>query len=343
MPTFTVNQLQDIATQVFVAAGASQAIARRVSASLVLSNLLGVDSHGVIRIPQYLHAIRTGEIDPQAHAEIVKDNGVVAVLDGRYAFGHVAAEQAMQVAIERARRNAIGAASLFHVSHIGRLGEWSEMAAESGMFGWVSASGSRPGGLVAPYGSRQRILGTNPMSYAIPSVRSPAIVADFATSTVAEGKVRNAQQQGQAIPAEWAVDSLGRPTSDPSAFYQGGALQTFGGHKGYAVSLMIEVLGGIVCGGGNPISPKYRYLQNGTFMLVLDVKFFCQPEEYEDALQVLCTAVKGATPAEGFSEILLPGEVERRRRVEREKGGIPIPEGVWKEICSAAAPLGVRL
>ncbi len=343
MPTFAADQLQNIATCIFVAAGAPEATARRVSASLVLCNLMGVDSHGVIRIPQYLEGIRSGTIDPHAHVEIVKDNGVAVVLDGHNAFGQVAAEQAMRAAIERARRNAVGAASLFHVSHIGRLGEWAEMAADAGMFGWVLASGTRPGGLVAPYGSRQRVLGTNPLSYAVPSARGPAMVADFATSMVAEGKVRSAQQQGKAIPSEWAVDNVGRPTSDPCAFYNGGALQTFGGHKGYALSLMVEVLGGILSGGGNPCSPKYTHLQNGTFMLALDVGFFCRPEEYEDALQVLCAAVKGAAPADGFSEVLLPGEIEGRRKAERERGGIPVPEGVWNEICAAARQVGVEL
>ena len=343
MPIFTAEQLQSIGTRIFLAARAPEAVARRVSASLVLSNLMGVDSHGVIRIPQYLDGIKAGVIDPQARVEIVKDNDVAVILDGHNAFGQVAAEEAMQAAIDRARRSAVGVASLFHVSHIGRLGEWSEMAADAGMFGFVVANGSRPGGLVAPYGSRQRILGTNPISYAVPSDQFPALVADFATSTVAEGKVRSAQQQQQPIPSEWAVDSGGLPTCDPAAFYDGGALRTFGGHKGYALSLMVEILGGILSGSDTPIAPTYKRLQNGVLMLALDVGFFRPPAEYGHALEVLCTAVKAAAPAEGFSEVLLPGDVERRCRAEREQSGIPVSEGVWKEIGKAAAELGIEI
>lgn len=341
MPIFSAEQLESIASRVFVAAGVAEPVAQRVSASLVLSNLMGVDSHGVIRIPTYLKGIKAGSIDPGARAEIVRDNGVACVMDGHNAFGQIAAAEAMQWAIERARQHAVGVASLRGVQHIGRLGEWSEMAADAGMFGLVVANGCTQGGLVAPYGSRQRILGTNPISYAAPCAQSPALVADFATSAVAEGKVRSARQQHKPIPPEWAMDSTGRSTTDPAALYDGGALRAFGGRKGYALSLMVEILGGILS--SSRTAPSYQSMQQGVLMLALDVGFFRPAGEYEQAMNSLCSAVKGAAPAEGFSEVLLPGDAETRCRAERERTGIAVPEGVWTEITKAAAAVGVGL
>jgi len=341
MPTCSAEQLEAIGARIFAAAGVTEPVARRVSASLVLSNLMGVDSHGVIRIPTYLNGIRNGTIDPGARVEIVKDNGVACVMDGHNAFGQIAAAEAMQCAIERARLHAVGVVSLHGVQHIGRLAEWTEMAADAGMFGLVLANGCTQGGLVAPYGSRQRLLGTNPISYAAPRAQSPTLAADFATSAVAEGKVRSARQQHKPIPPEWLMDSTGRSTTNPAALYEGGALRAFGGHKGYALSLMVEILAGILS--GTRTAPFYQSMQQGVLMLALDVAYFRPAAEYHEAMDSLCAAVKAAAPAEGFSEVLLPGEVEARCKAERERAGIPVPEGVWEQIGRAAAEFGVQL
>lgn len=343
MQTFAVNKLVEIGTRIFVAAGAPEPIAKCVAYSLVLSNLLGVDSHGIIRIPQYLKEIKAGGIVPDAEPAIVRDNGVVVLMDGQNAFGQIVAERAMRLAIEKARQHAIGVVSFAHVLHIGRLGEWAALAADEGLFGLVLANGSRPGGLVAPFGSRQRVMGTNPIAFAIPAGSYPPLVGDFSTAVVAEGQVRLAFQKGDKIPLGWVIDREGRSTTNPADLYDGGALLAFGEHKGYCLSLMVEVLAGILSGADTPIFPEYKRLQNGVFMLALDVTFFRPAADYCEAVDTLLDAVKQALPVEGVDGVLLPGEPESRCRAERERDGIPVADNTWRAIQRAAAVLNVAI
>ena len=341
MPIVHARRLVELGTGIFSASGAPEPVARRVAESLVLSNLLGVDSHGVVRIPQYLREINEGGIVPDAEPVVTEDRGTVVRMDGQLAFGQVVAERAMRTAVERAKESVVGIVSFANVLHIGRLGEWVLLAADEGLFGLVLTNGSRPGGLVAPFGSRQRIMGTNPIAFAIPAGSYPPVVADFATSTVAEGKTRVATRKGDRIPPDWVVDKKGRPTTNPADLYDGGALLPFGKHKGYSLSLMVDVLAGILSGANTPIFPEYRRLQNGVFMMALDVTFFRPATEYNDAIDTLLGAVKGALPAEGVERVLLPGEPELLSRKEREGKGIPVDDQTWSDIQEAAAGLSI--
>lgn len=343
MPTFTQAQLEESATRIFVAAGVDETVSRQVVQSLVLSNLMGVDSHGIVRIPQYLEAIRSGIIQPEAKPEIVRDNGVAILADGCRAFGQLAARWAAEIAIERAKKSAICALSFSNVMHIGRLGEYVSLAADEGLVGLIIVNGSRPGGLVSPFGSRQRVLGTNPIAFAIPAATYPPMVADFSTSAVAEGKVRVAMFKGQTIPPDWVVDREGKPTTNPADLYEGGAILPFGGHKGFSLSLLAEVLAGILSGADTPAFPSYTQLQNGVFLLVIDQTFFRSAKEYFASVDLLFTLVKQALPMDGVGEILIPGEPELRRRQERERDGIPVDDTTWSSIVKAAAELQVEL
>ncbi len=343
MPTFSAEQLRGLATKVFLAASAPQPISQRVSESLVLSNLKGVDSHGVMRIPQYLSCIQSGLINPIATPSIIRESDTVAIMDGRNAFGQVAAKQAMLLAMQKAQRHAVGVVTLCHVMHIGRLGEWVEMAADNGLCGLVMCNGAQPGGFVAPYGSRQRLLGTNPMAFAVPAGSEPSLVADFATASIAEGRVRNAYQQGEQIAPGLLLDPEGNPTSNAADFYQGGAIQPFGGHKGYSLALWIEVFGGILSGAGSPAFANWRQMQNGTFMLALDACFFRSEEEYRRDVDALFNAVTHAKPLPGVERVLLPGAPEAGTQARREREGIPIPTAIWERIQQAASGVGVEL
>ena len=342
MPTFEESTLLDLTTRIFVAAGAPEPIARQVADSLVLNNLMGVDSHGVLRIPQYLEAIDKGSIIPGAEARVVRDQGVAAILDGQWAFGQIVARQAMQLAVEKAKAHTVGIVSFTGVLHIGRLGEWAALAAEQGYFGWVLTNGSLPGGTVAPYGGAQGLFGTNPIAFGIPGGSHPPAVVDFSTSATAEGKVRLAKFKGEQTPPGWLIDREGRPTTDPAALYDGGALQPFGGHKGYGLSLMVEVLGGILSGANVPISPGY-VPQNGVFMMALDVTFFRPAVEYDEVIDTLLDGIKGTRPVEGFEAVLVPGEPELSRRSEREENGIPVDDQTWAAIQEAADGLNVAV
>ncbi len=343
MPTFFADELGKIGVRIFMAAGVPETTAVEVVESLVLSNLVGVDSHGVVRIPQYIEAIKAGEIVPDAEPEIIRDSTVVTLMQGKWAFGQVVARRAMLLAISKAQLHGLGAISFTNVHHIGRLGEWAELAAGEGLIGLVMANGSRPGGLVAPFGARQAVTGTNPIAFAIPAGSYSALVGDFSTGAVAEGKVRIAFNKGERIPLGWVIDGDGHPTTNPADLYDGGALLTFGGHKGYALCLLVEVLGGLLSGAGTPIAPDYKELQNGVFMLVIDPGFFRPVSEYREGVDLLFTAIKEALPAEGMEGALIPGEPEQRRRAERENRGIPIDPKTWADIQEVARVLNVKI
>ncbi|HZQ05847.1 MAG TPA: Ldh family oxidoreductase [Anaerolineae bacterium] len=343
MPTLTKEQLEETGTRIFVAAGVPSATARQVVQSLVLSNLLGVDSHGFVRIPQYLEAITAGTIVPDAQPEVVRDNGVALLIDGHNAFGQIVARRATELAIERAKKTAVCVVSFSGVLHIGRLGEYVSLAAEHGLIALLIVSGSRPGGLVSPFGSRQRLLGTNPIAFAIPAASYPPLVADFSTSAVAEGKVRVALFKGEAIPPDWVLDHDGKPTTNPADLYDGGAILPFGGHKGYSLSLLAEVLGGIVSGADVPSFPSYDRLQNGAFLLVVDQTFFRSAQEYYSSVDLLFTLVKQALPIDGADGVMIPGEPEQRTRAKRARDGITIDEKTWSDLREAAVRLNVTL
>jgi LDH2 family malate/lactate/ureidoglycolate dehydrogenase len=340
MPLFKADALLDLGTRIFVAMGAPETVAGQVTRSLVLSSLVGMDSHGILRIPQYVNEIRKGTIVPAAEPVVVRDRGVAALMDGQWAFGQIVAAQAMRLAVDKARQHTIGIVSFSKVLHIGRLGEWVALAADQGFVGFALTNGAIPGGMVAPYGSRQRLLGTNPVAFGLPAGSRPPIVADFSTSVTAEGKVRLAMFKGARVPEGWLADRDGRPTTDPADLYNGGALQTVGGHKGYALSVVVEVLGGILSGANVPAAPGYT-TQNGVFMLALDVTFFRDVLGYQADVGTLLDAIKAAPPTEGTREVLIPGEPELITRRQRERDGIPVDEQTWAEIQKLAAELNI--
>jgi len=190
MPKFKAEELLEIGVRIFVAAGVVEFTATDLMKSLVLANLLGVDSHGVMRIGQYIKAIKSGSIVPDVEAKIVRENEVIVLLDGCKGFGQIVSKKAMRLAIDKARRHGVGIACFTNVYHVGRLGEYVSMAAEEGFIGIMFVNGSRPGGLVTPFGARQRVFGTNPIAFAIPAGSYPPLLADFATSAAAEGYLR---------------------------------------------------------------------------------------------------------------------------------------------------------
>jgi LDH2 family malate/lactate/ureidoglycolate dehydrogenase len=343
MAKFSAEELVGIGVKIFVAAGVAEGTATELMDSLVLSNLLGVDSHGVVRIGQYMDALKRGAIVPGAEPRVVRENEVIALLDGCKGFGQIVSKKAMRIAIEKARRCGVGIACYSNVHHVGRLGEYVSMAAAENLIGIMFVNGARPGGLVAPLGARQRVFGTNPIAFAIPAGSYSPLLADFATSAVAEGKIRIAYRKGEKIPFGWVLDNEGRPTEQPADLYDGGTLLTFGEHKGYALSLLVEILGGILSGGETPIFPDYKELNNGVFALVIEPGFFRPLTEYRPAVDYLFTMVKQALPAQGKQGALIPGEPEIASKALREKEGISIDDNTMAELKAIAASLKVSI
>jgi len=330
MPTIAAAKLASLGTRIFTALGTPEADARLVATLLVRANLRGHDSHGAIRIPQYAGAIRTGHVNPKSPITVLADTPVIARLDGGRGFGQVVARRGMEMAITKAKAAGLSAVTLANTTHVGRLADYAEMAAAEGLVGmlWVNAVF---GLNVAPWGGAARRLGTNPH----------AMVLDFATSVVAEGKMRVKKNRKQQAPPGWFIDAEGKPGTDPEVFYgtPPGSLLTAGEHKGYGLSLAVELLGGILSGTG-AASPGQGVFANGTLMICLDVERFIPLPEFRQQVATFFAWVKTAPRVPGTTEILIPGEPEARLEAERRRDGIPIEDETWRQIETLAAELG---
>ena len=343
MLEFEPAYLRDLGRRIFEAAGAPADIAEHVADHLVASNLAGHDSHGVIRISWYVEEVRDGWIRPAARPRIVDDRPAAALVSGEWGFGHPAATIAVDAACERARRHGLGAAGLVRANHIGRLGTYMERAAERGLVGMMWLGGLSTGRSVVPYGASRGLYGTNPMSFAFPAGAAGTLLLDFATTAIAAGKVSVARDKGVPLPAGAVIDREGRPSTDPAAFLDGGALLPFGGHKGYALAFFAEVLGQALTGGevaGGEGRDEGTFGRSGALFLALDPGLFRPAAETMATAAAFAEEIRGLPPAPGFERVMAPGDPEARSRVARE-GAIPLPEMTWRHIVAAAESLQV--
>ena len=342
MPVLNPAQLEETAFLVLTAAGVQEDEARTVAEELRDANLVGHDSHGIMRLMQYVSNMEEGYIKPGATFEIVADGPSFCIADANFNFGQVAAAQALELGMERAR--AAGTATVFvrNCNHVGRLGSWSRRAAMAGFASMMAVNAPGPGG-VAPWGGIDRKLGTNPITMAAPQGDCP-LVLDMTTSATAEGKLRVAFQKGEDVPAGLIMDAEGNPTTHPADFYADppGALLPLGGplgFKGYGLSVMVDLFGGILSGSGVCRTDLPRGA-NGVWMYFVDVSQMVNPEEYANLLKKYTASLRDSRLAPGFSEILLPGEIEERRFSERMANGVAIPEETWRQIGELATRLG---
>ena len=341
MPNIDATRLQQTSTRIFAAMGAPQADAAWIATLLVRANLRGHDSHGVIRIPQYSQSVKDGSVDPKSPVRVTMETPVLARLDGGRGFGQPVARRGMEIAIAKAQAAGLSAVTLANTSHVGRLADYAEMAAAQGLIGMLWANCIH-GLNVAPWGGAARRLGTNPHAIAVPGPDGPRMVLDFATSVVAEGKMRVKRNRRQQVPLGWFLDAEGRPNTDPERFYADppGSLLAAGDHKGYGLSLAVEILGGIVSGTG-PAGPGSGTFANGTLMICLDAGRFLPPADFDTQVTALFDWVRSTPLAEGASEILIPGEPEARLEAERRRDGIPVEDETWSQIAAVARDLGV--
>ena len=335
----SAEYLQEISRKLFAAAGTPDDIAATIAQILVNANLAGHDSHGVQFVPIYLDRIEAGEIAQTAYPEIVRETVNTLHVDGHKGFGHYMSRQAMDWAIDRARRSTVCCVTFENTTHIGRLGEYAEQAAKAGCvtmitLGWASGGVSQ----VVPFGGAQGVLGTNPIAVGIPTGDDAPFVIDFATSVIAGGKVMVARSKGVDLPPGAIVDKHGRPSTDPAAYYDGGFLLPFGGHKGYALSLFFSLIGGLAGGFASE-----HTAMSGLFMQVYDVAAFSPLEEYQRNVRVVLDGVKATTPAPGFDEVLVPGDFEYRSRQQRLTDGIEVPAETFGMIEEWAVKLDVSI
>jgi hydroxycarboxylate dehydrogenase B len=334
---FAPQALEAFTTAALAALGAPAGPAGQVAASLVLSNLVGHDSHGVIRLVQYSAWVADGQIQPAAQPEVSQREQAIAVVDGRWGFGQSAARLAVDVVAEAAQANGVAAVTIRDCNHIGRLGEYVGDLAGQGLVGLAFCNA---GPVVAPFGGAGRALGTNPFAWAAPGGPRGPLVVDFSTAGVAEGKLKLAAADGRPVAAGLIVDAEGRPTTNADDFYAGGALLPFGEHKGSGLSVMIELLGGLLTGMGTAPTPSYGG-GNGAVMMAMRVGAFVDADAYAadaDRFRAeLVTAGRGAAPG----PVLLPGEVETQTKEQRLRDGIPVSPAVLASIYEITDPLGV--
>jgi len=347
MPVFDVGRLENICTAIFQGAGLSEAESARVAHSLVVANMMGHDSHGVIRVTQYVQAFKNKEVHPDRKIQIVREADASAVVDGGWGFGQTVCRQAMALAIEKATARSIAAVELFNSSHIGRLGEYAEMAAESNLIGIVMCNNHGAGRLMSAFGGIDARMSPNPVAIGIPTGGAFPIVVDMTSSVVAEGKIRVHRNRKEPIPDGWALDASGNPITDPNAFYgpPRGAILPFGGiaaHKGYALAVAVDILSGALGGAGCSREDATR-IGNGVFMLAIQIEAFTGTEAFTNEVDTFVGFLKSSRLMPGFDGIRMPGEIEHTLRQRRMQEGVTVDDGTWQQLCDTAASVGVSL
>lgn len=340
------EKLQFFTSDMLVAAGAARDDANRTAGHLVLANLKGHDSHGVVMAPSYVGNIKRGFLDPQAHIEIVKDTGGVMLIDGCAGFGQVVGQEATAIGIERARENGIACVGLRNAHHLGRIGTYGEMCAEANMVSvhFVNVVGHEP--LVAPFAGAERRLQTNPFCAVVPRKNAPPIVLDMATSFIAFGKVKVAYNAGEKIRDGALVDHNGVPTNDPNVMFSepGGAVLPFGLYKGYGLALMCELFGGALVGEWTmqPENKRTGTVINNMLMMVLNPDVFGGSERFQHEITAMVDYLHDTQPAKGADRVRIPGEPERETMAERSIDGIPLDDRTWSELLEAAKAAGMN-
>ena len=320
--TVPADNLRRLVTDTFVASGCSAEEAGRVGDYLTKSNLSGHESHGVLRVPRYLHWLREEKIARDQTITIVNDNDVLAVVDGNFGFGQTVGPQAVRLGMEKAAKNGLALIGLRNSGHLGRIGDWAEMAAAEGviLIHFVNTSGL--GRLVAPFGGTERRMSTTPVCIGIPSEDEPSLVLDLATSIVAEGKVLNALGGGKPLPAGALIDGDGTLSTDPALIYGvsdstqpldvrsgSGAIRAMGEHKGSGLSFMCEILAGALTGSGCS-TPGKEQLANGMLSIYIAPEFLTTVDGFAAELRQYVEFYRSARPAEAGGEVLCPGDAE---------------------------------
>lgn len=338
------------AASIFIAAGSSPAEAEKVATNLVMANLSGHDSHGIGMLPRYVDAVLEGGLTPNAEVKTLLDAGSLLSLNGQRGYGQVVGEQAMALGMARAKTHGSCIMALAESHHLGRIGHFAEMAVAQGLVSlhFVNVM-TRP--VVAAWGGTDGRYGTNPCCIGIPLKDQAPFVLDFATSRVAQGKMRVAHNQGKSVQPGLLIDEHGQPTTNPgvvvvpqaNGFF--GALMPFGEHKGYGLAVACELLGGALTGGGTWHHPtvSVRAVYNSMLTILIDPGKLGTQSAMETEALTFVEWLRKSPPADGVDAVQIAGEPERRARLARERDGIEIDASTWEEIVGAAGKVGLSL
>jgi uncharacterized oxidoreductase len=339
------QRLKQLASTIFAAAGCSAHEAERIGHYLTEANLVGHDSHGVIRISYYVDWLRAGKVLPNQTINIVFENDVIAVVDGGYGFGQTIGEQATKLGIEKSARHGVAVIALRNTGHLGRIGDWPLLAARAGKVSLHFVNTSGAGILVAPFGGINRRLSANPVAAGVPVKDGPPILLDMSCCTIAEGKLKVAFNKGVDVPEGCIIDAQGNPTNDPKVFYGDppGAILSIAGHKGYALGIIAEMLAGALTGGGASNPANAGRLANGMLSIYMDHHFFQQDAAFAAEVRRFIEWVKSSQKATPGGEILMPGEIEEKTKAQRLRDGIELDGNTWKAITDVCRSLDVAV
>ncbi len=323
--------------------GVPERDAATIAACLVRADLRGVDTHGLVRLPGYLDRVRRGLVNPKPELSPKRVTPVAASLDGQDGFGFVVATRAMAEAIAMARESGIGIVSARHSTHFGMAACYVLQALEAGFVSLVFTNASRA---MPPWGGKEALLGTSPLAAGAPGGKLAPFVLDMSPAVAARGKIRLAQKRGEKIPLGFALDAQGRPTTDPKAALEGVVLP-IGGPKGSGLSMLMDIFGGVLSGAAyaGDVGDQYKAYdrpQNvGHFFLAMKPDLFVPMAEYRARMDTLVERVRACPKAEGFDEILLPGEMEARAEQVRRRSGIPYGGSEIAALQEEAARAGI--
>jgi L-2-hydroxycarboxylate dehydrogenase (NAD+) len=354
--TYPADVLREFSARVLEAAGIPPDDAALAADVLLAADLRGIDSHGVARLRGYHEGVLSGRINATPELRIVRETLTTATVDADNGLGLVVGPRANEIAMDKALDAGSGWVAVRNTNHFGIAGYYVLQALERDLIGWAMTNSSA---LVAPLFGTGRMLGTNPLAIAFPGDEEPPIVVDLATSTVAFGKIEIALRRGLPLPEGWAIDADGAPATDPQAVYEGGALlplgstRELGGHKGYALALMVDVLSGVLSGANwGPFAPAFAIEQTppgsvgagiGHFFGALRIDGFIDPDEFKRQVDHLVRTFRASPPAPGTSGPLVPGDPERAAEADRRRDGIPLLPAVAADLEALAVEVGVPL
>lgn len=338
MPTIDSDNLDVLTRAVLEKSGTPPDTAAFIARTLIAANLAGHDSHGVLRLPFYVGAVRDGRVLPDVAPVVSKRDRATAIIDAGNGWAQPAMWLATETAVELAREFGLGAAVVNRAFHIGRCAIYVEEIARQGMIGLLVANA---GPAVAPYGGTTRVMGTNPIAWAVPRADGkPPIAHDIATAAIAEGKLRVARSKHLPIPEGKLLNAAGDPTTDPADFYSGGAILPFGDHKGAGFSVFAQLIGRALAG-LDPDGPQGQRGVNGPFVLAIDIAPFVALSQFIDQVEQQAEEMLASPPAPGFEAVQLPGDPELASERVRSVEGIPVPQSIWDELSQLAAGYGL--
>ncbi|CAL8981315.1 putative oxidoreductase YjmC [Rhodoplanes serenus] len=340
LPRVAPDALLAFCIAVYARLGLAEDDARLCADTLVQADLWGHQSHGVLRLPWYAARLKSGVCAAAARPEIVVDGGALAVIDGHDAMGQVVAAQAMQEAIGRAGRHGIGAVAVRNSNHFGTAMYFTLMAPPQGSIGFLSTNASPA---MAPWGGREKAVGTNPWSWAAPAGRHPPLVLDIANTGVARGKIYLARQEGRPIPEGWAITADGRPTTDPTEAIAG-VILPMAQHKGYGIALVMDVLSGVLTGsafGADVHGPYQDRARSGAghLAIAIDIAAIQPRADFDARMEALIASLKRVPTAQGFDEVHYPGEIEARADAENRRLGLALPDDTRADLARLAAEM----